>query len=422
MKIMNNDLNRSLVIIFAGLLLGGSCVGADELPLREEMISRKLDCYSRAMELPGLDWDAICAVGSEEVPEEDTREYIVESEDMDISEDPSRLARLDEPQEARLARLNFWPFNRNKETDEVEDEGNEENVEAREYEETLEDSYNEDETRQKSWFQLGPFFANRNPDREFEFSVDTAYWDYKWVDTSTKQEFTGMFSGATTSFTFRTRENEPIHNFFQEAFTQKSNVNRFGAEVHVRGGKVDYEATGVSADGILDWAVDGKIMIGYEIPFGDGKMFTPYTGGGYYLERRETGQTDPNGIDYSYTHYYLPLGAKLEYALNETWSIGFRGEYDFLYYGEIKAQYKDLAEEYNDLKYEMNTGYGFKLSGRLIRKNPEAFDFFIEPYLEYWKMKQSSTETLYFGSSFVANYYYPDAQTIEYGARFGIVY
>lgn len=433
---MKNKVDRiklSGTAILAVFALAVSCASAEELT-RDEMISQKLDCYSRAAELPELDWDTICAVQMSEVPGSSEQDAVDETADREnVEEEPMRLARRDESEEVRLAALRIWPFKRGQASEDLDSKDDEEEIAgileetedvAEEREDVAaQDEWNDDDQPKKQSL-LGRVIPPRNPNREFEFAVDWAHWEHKWLSGGTNINYNGKYYGARAAFSFRTVENEPIKDFFQDIFTERSNVNRFGAEVHLTGGdKIEYEQGVRGRNEFFSWDIDGKVTAGYEIPFGEGKMFTPYSGAGYYFQRRETGQL-PSDNDQTYNYYYFPVGAKLDYPLNKGWSIGVRGEYDFLYYGRIQAQYHDFNAGYHHLKFDVNTGYGFQFSGRLIRKNKnkERADFFFEPYVTYWKIKQSSIERLYFNRIFVGNYYYPDTQTIQYGLRLGILY
>lgn len=201
--------------------------------------------------------------------------------------------------------------------------------------------------------------------------------------------------------------------------------NMYQFEGDIGYGQVDYTsgATG-SIDGIDDWKFETRYFVGYDIPMGTDLLVTPYAGLGYrYLNDDSSGMASTTGA-YGYeresNYVYLPIGVQFRKEISSEWEIGASFEFDWLLYGKQISHLEDVGPAYGQLKNEQTDGYGARGSFRVIRRG-ETFDFLVEPFVRWWDIEDSDT-SIGCGTVFCVYGYEPKNESLEAGAKMGVIF
>lgn len=373
-KIITFPIGFATVVLFLATVFFCSLVSAQEEQLtRDEIVAAKLDCFARAMEMPSLDWDTICAIST---PEEIEATPTVEEEEYI---------------EEVVPRKKWF-------------------VEGAELEETPAGSLTGNDPLRK--IDISTNFTIYKEDREAVNSPGATGYNLQ-----------GPYYGVRGIYEFRRFENEPVHSF-RDLFSEKSSINMFAFEADLHAGQLTLNFPGNTRSIYVPViTAEGRVLVGYDFPLEAKKLLTLYGGLGYRFDRvdyagREEGVPT---YDYDYSFQYLPFGINLSVPLRGPWRVDLRGEYDWMFYGKFRAEKEDLGN-YQNQKWDLNDGYGIKASVRLTRLNPAPPDFYIEPYLQYWHIQKSALSRQVFNDVPGIYTYIPDWNTIEYGARIGFVY
>lgn len=182
-------------------------------------------------------------------------------------------------------------------------------------------------------------------------------------------------------------------------------------------GQVDYSSTDTgTADGITDYIIETRGMLGYDLPVKTARL-TSYIGLGYrYLndDSRGTTSTGHKGYERESNYFYSPIGVELATNLNAVWSIGSAIEYDLFWRGWQISHLSDVSLGYSDLENTQRNGYGLRASARLIRKG-ESADIIIEPFVRYWDIDDSDKTAITYSGVIVGVGYEPHNKSTEYG-------
>ncbi len=169
-----------------------------------------------------------------------------------------------------------------------------------------------------------------------------------------------------------------------------------------------------------------RLIVGGKIPVINKKMtLSPYTGIGYrfksddseevkYTDLRPNVRIDPNDVlgYYRKSNYvYIPLGTSADYAINDTWSISLKGEYDWI----VKAwHYNRGPYGYPSppVIFKQPNGYGLKGEASISYLYKKV-KFSLSPYLNYWNIRNSK---------YVDGAREPYNVTLESGIRLGVTF
>jgi hypothetical protein len=132
-----------------------------------------------------------------------------------------------------------------------------------------------------------------------------------------------------------------------------------------------------------------RLIIGGHSPSFKRMTFSPYTGIGYRFKSDDsedvrTSRGHNLGFYRKSYYVYIPLGASAEYALNNTWSLSLKGEYDWI----VKAwQYTRTPTE-RPITDKQPNGYGLK--GEFsVSYLYNKIKLSVSPYLNYWNIRNS---------------------------------
>ncbi len=136
---------------------------------------------------------------------------------------------------------------------------------------------------------------------------------------------------------------------------------------------------------------ESRLIMGGNMSFMNKNMsLSPYTGIGYRFksddsEEVRTSRTGENLGFYRKSNYvYVPLGTSAEYKLDDTWSVFFKGEYDWI----IKAWHYSRIPTERPTTFKQPNGYGLKGEASISYLYNKV-KFSVSPYLNYWNIRNS---------------------------------
>jgi hypothetical protein len=155
----------------------------------------------------------------------------------------------------------------------------------------------------------------------------------------------------------------------------------------------------------------GKAITGEETTW----TFVPYGGLAYrFLDNDTEGKTSStgySGYDRRSNYIYSPVGMKVTKQFAKGWSISSQAEYDLFWLG---TQFSYISPTITN---HQTSGYGLRGSVELRYKGKER-DFVIEPFITYWSIGISNTETLLTTSGKYV-FWEPANTTTEIGCKIG---
>lgn len=247
-----------------------------------------------------------------------------------------------------------------------------------------------------------------------EAGAELFYYHYKEPDVMRNA---GTMRGVYTTYTYRPSFDDLLYTGV---------MNLYKIEGRYSMGEVDYKAeNNDELKNIDDWSAELRGILGKE--YVDGPFTTIlYSGMGYrYLNDNSSGRlsTVGNVTYYGYqresNYYYLPVGFEFSNRINETWSVGIAGEYDWLAYGLQISHLSDgnqfLSTKNDDAQNEQHNGYGLRASLRLIRESNMA-DLVFEPFIRYWNIEDSEIVRIFVDGAYT-NGLEPENNTVETGIK-----
>jgi len=257
------------------------------------------------------------------------------------------------------------------------------------------------------------FWTPKNRLRKFEFGLQSSWRVYREPDLMRQK---GWMYGMYANYTHRFADNSRIHSW-KDALKDSRMLNLIKIETRFAGGDMDYESVRTGKlDHERDYLFEGRVLLGYDIFISEQTRLTPFAGAGYrylhnesYNRRSTTGHL---GYNRESNYFYAPIGVELETPIRGTWKFGATGEYDLFIYGRQYSHLEDYGGGLPELKHDQNDGYGLRGSFR-IKKDNEVFDVIVEPFVQYWHIKDSEI---------VSGTLEPDNNTVEYGFRIGLAY
>lgn len=170
-------------------------------------------------------------------------------------------------------------------------------------------------------------------------------------------------------------------------------------------GKHDYrtgrkeKVNGKTKNKIPVLVYEPRIIVGGKIPVINKLILSPYTGIGYrfksddsekvkYIDLRPNIRRSPKVLGYyrKSNYVYIPLGGCVDYALNDTWSVSFKGEYDWI----VKAWHytRNSTIMTKPSTNKQPNGYGLKGEASISYLYNKV-KFSVSPYLNYWNIRNS---------------------------------
>lgn len=235
------------------------------------------------------------------------------------------------------------------------------------------------------------------PLKRHTFEIGTEIY-YKYYEEPNVMREKGMMYGLVGSYTYH---------------------NKLMFKLEGRGsyGQIDYRNSG-DIDGIDDYLLEARALVGYDFIIEKKHCITPYIGGGYrYLNDDSAGEissTGARGYERESNYFYSPVGIEVTAILGKTVSLREILEFDYLWRGIQKSHLSDVDAGYNDIKNTQKEGYGFRGSVTL-HFTTKRIDFEIGPFIRYWWVDDSDEETVTYYGTFYGYGYEPENYTIEGG-------
>jgi hypothetical protein len=142
-----------------------------------------------------------------------------------------------------------------------------------------------------------------------------------------------------------------------------------------------------------------RLLLGSIIPITNHFSLSPYTGVGFRYKWDDSSdiksKDNVSGSKRINKLWYLPVGARFQYGFTDRWFVQGMAEYDWVMRGEQLTYNKRYSP--SPLVNKQKSGWGAKgelLIGHHFDKVSVAFG----PYLQYWKIRKSSTKVFtYYG-------------------------
>jgi len=143
-----------------------------------------------------------------------------------------------------------------------------------------------------------------------------------------------------------------------------------------------------------------------------------YAGLGYHLWKRDIQSTATvSGLFGTYEWWYGQLGAKVAPSEKSNWVVDFRLTHPIN--ANIKINFNGL---FDDKKLNLNGQLSGRLSFAWQPQLSHSLKFIAEPYLEYWHLGRSTTETLTRNGQTVGHIFEPQSKTLNYGIMIYLMY
>jgi hypothetical protein len=167
----------------------------------------------------------------------------------------------------------------------------------------------------------------------------------------------------------------------------------FRVDGNMNWGDLDYRSSGSgNLNDIRNLLAEMRFAFGRDFGFTDRLYLTPFAGIGYRYLSEETGGEVSDlgsfGPDRRSNYLYSPMGLECTFRLISGWVVIPSGEYDVFWRGWQFTRYNDIDPDLPIVKNIQKKGYGARGSFTVI-KNFGHMDFFIEPYIKYWNIKNS---------------------------------
>jgi hypothetical protein len=186
-------------------------------------------------------------------------------------------------------------------------------------------------------------------------------------------------------------------------------------------GEVDYkgqlsDGTAYNVNGITDYVLETRFLVGYDYLPSEKATVTPYTGLGYRYLNDDLGK-DPKGYERESNYFYSPIGIDASTDLGKGWLLGITAEYDLFWYGIQRTHLGDVYTGVDVVNNYQDRGYGARGSIK-VQKKTGRVNFLIEPFIRYWNIKQSRTSAVTFAGTYIIGYAYePKNNSTEYGIK-----
>jgi hypothetical protein len=275
-----------------------------------------------------------------------------------------------------------------------------------------------------------------NRDRKklnFEFGTENFYYDFDSDDGNSR---VGTLFGVFGALTYHPGPTEDLSKY--------DNITMAKLDTHL-------------AQDVDVFMCDIRALGGVDFISRSSTRLTPYLGLGYrYLRDKEGGSTKVideafggltyyNGASYikeEIKYIYIPVGVELHRPIRNRWAVQMNAEFDFILQGRSTRHYNQLGAVLvdantgdlhipNTMEFTHDKGYGWRASVKFLHSGAEM-DFFVEPFIRFWKLDDSDVEQFRSDGTGVIWYYIDtnDAVTdqvrgheiTEYGFKAGVLY
>lgn len=182
----------------------------------------------------------------------------------------------------------------------------------------------------------------------------------------------------------------------------------------------DYDGSDQSGTPIKDTTGNefwrSQFEIGYTFKEDAPITTTLYTGYGYRYWERKLGGSSPYREEYSW--HYIPVGTKINYQINDTWSAGINVAAHFMFEGKIKIHMSDIDPSDSDPRLDLGNKTGWRAELPVQYKLTIDWAITASPWYEYSAIGRSNTESYTSGWTVTE----PASRTHQCGIKTGIAY
>lgn len=244
---------------------------------------------------------------------------------------------------------------------------------------------------------------------EFAFDYERYYSEY--TEDSVDVKLKGWWNGYTASYSYRPAEGNLL--FWNW-------INYYSLEGRFATAKLDYTSGGTGSDeNEPNYMYEVRSIVGRDFYPVSKLRITPYGGFGFrYLLDDSGGRqttTGQYGYDRKSHYFYLPFGLNYAYQINDDWRVVANGEYDIFLSGWQKSYLSDVpVSGYFDVRNDQKHGFGLRASVKIVRIFP-LVNVSVEPFVRYWHIQDSEVSN---AGSFDGME--PENKTIEAGLKAGV--
>lgn len=250
------------------------------------------------------------------------------------------------------------------------------------------------------------------PEHSFEIGLETMYYKYKEdYEEGDDMEEDGFMYGLIGNYTYHHLDSKLMMNASLEYFFADD---------------LDYDGQTWGGDPVKSdtdaWMVECRGLIGYDFIFNGKHLITPFVGIAYRYWNDDIGGI--GGYEREIEYWYSPIGIKTVSHLSNKWKWGISAECDLFWSGKVKSHLSDVDPGYNDpeVNQDFGDGYGLRFSARLERELTKNCALSIEPYIRYWDIDKSNTETLTYNGAPIGYVWEPENKTTSYGLCLSFVF
>jgi hypothetical protein len=166
----------------------------------------------------------------------------------------------------------------------------------------------------------------------------------------------------------------------------------------------------------------GEFNIGYKAKNIGGSTFelTPYCGVGYRYWERLVGDTDPRGYREVYTWWYIPVGMKAGFGIDESWRITCDVSARIMFNGNINFDLASRDPSLNSPTAQLGNQVGVKASLPFEVALSPTFMLKFGPWYEYSAIGMSNDVLITQNGTPAAYFHEPNSTTNQYGVDVGI--
>jgi tetratricopeptide (TPR) repeat protein len=143
---------------------------------------------------------------------------------------------------------------------------------------------------------------------------------------------------------------------------------------------------------------------------------TPYTGLGYRYWKRDIGYNE------TYSWWYLPVGVRFLYPVNQKFSVGLNASMNIMFEGQMAISFKD--DLYANTTVHLGNRLGYLVEMPFSWRPYVNWAFTVTPWYEYSEIGESPWEPLYYTNGTYTGFVLqePSSRTNQYGIRISTEY
>ncbi|HET6489663.1 MAG TPA: tetratricopeptide repeat protein [Syntrophales bacterium] len=240
----------------------------------------------------------------------------------------------------------------------------------------------------------------------FEIAFSYSQFDYKEdLQPPLKSTETGWIPQVRVGYSYVADD-----QFYFRAFGEIS----FGND------NTDYDGSTLTGTPVTGTTRDdfarSEVNMGYTFKENLPLSITPYIGLGYRYWKRDIGYNE------TYSWWYLPVGVKFLYPVNQKFSVGLNASMNIMFEGWMTISTKN--DVYANTTVQLGNKLGYLAELPLSWRPYVNWAFTVTPWYEYSEIGQSPWEPLYYTNGTYSGFVVqePSSRTYQYGVRVSTEY